>query len=76
MLVLVPVLAVTGPVLMPVPVSELTRFRAVRGTGPIFDFLRNLLDAMPSAVQRNLHRLYLIHPSLKMRFAFLILGAG
>ena len=46
-----------------------------RDAGPTFDFLRSLLSAMPKALHKQLHRFYLVHPSLKMRFTFFVLGA-
>jgi len=46
-----------------------------QNSGPTFDFLRILLSALPLAVVGNLHRVHLLHPSLKMRVAFSLLGA-
>jgi len=48
--------------------------RMPHDSGPTFDFLRTLLSALPTGVHTNLHRFYLVHPSLKMRVAFAVLG--
>lgn len=42
--------------------------------GPTFDFLRLLLEAMPQALRTRLEQFHLVHPSLKMRIAFVFLG--
>ena len=43
--------------------------------GPTFDFLRTLLSALPMSVHHHLRRFYLVHPTLKLRFTFTLLGA-
>ena len=42
--------------------------------GPTFDFLRLLLEAMPAGLRAHLAVFHLVHPTLKMRLAFLLLG--
>ena len=44
--------------------------------GPTFDFLRMLLLSLPMAIHKRLRGFYLVHPSLKMRFTFTVLGAA
>ena len=40
--------------------------------GPTFEFLRDGLATLPSAVRANMRMLYLVHPTLRMRVAFLL----
>jgi hypothetical protein len=44
-------------------------------SGPTFDFLRTLLLSLPISIHKQLAGFYLVHPTLKMRFTFTILGA-
>ena len=44
--------------------------------GPTFDFLRTLLVSLPLAVHSRLKAFHLVHPTLKMRFTFTLLGAA
>lgn len=44
--------------------------------GPTFDFLRTLLVSLPLSVHRRLKNFHLVHPTIKMRVTFTILGAA
>ena len=44
------------------------------GSGRTFDFLREVLTALPLSLTRRMAMLYLVHPTLRFRLAFAVLG--
>jgi hypothetical protein len=52
----------------------LTTSMPADGTGSTFNWLREVLTAFPLALTRRLVALYLVHPTLRTRLAFALLG--